>query len=310
MKKYSKGMGWYNDSERHRLARLGIKTGKAVSSLSRIDYVKKVDNFVNDYKDMIDNETMKDFLKKIGFDYDDIKNVNEDESGIIRVEIGSQEWYIFDDDDRAEEFAKDRVRQDLEDEPEMFTQDWLQNHIDIDRLRNDLQSDVEEINRSYYDDIESENSTTQENRLIEELIDGTYLDEDEYTEIQDKIDEKESRTTELALKKVNTPEEKKEWDKLDEEIKPLERKKEELVDTAKEDAVEERTEEELKDPMEYLRGIYPEDEVIKKAIDIGGIDIEDATDDAISTDGWQHFVSSYDGNSDELLDGKVIVRIN
>jgi len=35
------------------------------------------------------------------------------------------EWAIYEDEGQAEEAARERVREDLEDEPELFNQDWL-----------------------------------------------------------------------------------------------------------------------------------------------------------------------------------------
>ena len=43
---------------------------------------------------------------------------------------------------------------------------------------------------------------------------------------------------------------------------------------------------------------------------IRGDDINRLADDAIASDGLGNFLSSYDGNYDELPDGKIIARIN
>jgi hypothetical protein len=76
------------------------------------------------------------------------------------------------------------------------------------------------------------------------------------------------------------------------------------------DLAEKLTDAELRDPMEYLEGIYGEKEAVEQAIKIAGIDIDAAAEDAIDTDGWQHFLARYDGNSDETKSGFVFWREN
>lgn len=66
----------------------------------------------------------------------------------------------------------------------------------------------------------------------------------------------------------------------------------------------------LADPIGYLSDIDGEEEGLKKALEIGGIDVDAAAEDAISTDGAGHFMSSYDGKEVELDDGTVMYRVN
>jgi len=81
------------------------------------------------------------------------------------------------------------------------------------------------------------------------------------------------------------------------------------VDDYIEDVAEKMAEERLKDPMEYLDDIYGDD-AAAQAIQIAGIDIDAAADDAVDTDGWQHFLARYDGNSSETKSGFVFWREN
>ena len=46
------------------------------------------------------------------------------------------------------------------------------------------------------------------------------------------------------------------------------------------------------------------------AIEIAGIDIDAAADDAVDTDGWEHFLARYDGKSHETDSGLVYWRVN
>jgi hypothetical protein len=70
---------------------------------------------------------------------------------------------------------------------------------------------------------------------------------------------------------------------------------------------ERQTEEQLKDPMSYLADIYG-DEATKQAIEIAGIDVDAAAEDAVDTDGAAHFLSSYDSNSYTTKGGLVYWR--
>jgi hypothetical protein len=292
MNKYKKNTGWFNygsarESERHSLASKGIKTGRKSTLVSRmpINYNKKeTSKFVNEYSDLIDDESLQQFLKELDFKIDDIKNIREEESGILTIEVAGQDWLIFDSEDKAEEYAKDRVRQDLEDNPEYFTQSWLECYIDTDHLRDELESDVSDMNHEYFNDMKHED-------IIKEA------------DMEDEWDELDSEETELLLKKENTSEE-------EARLKEIDILRETMVGDAVEKATEKKTEEDLEDPIEYLEGIYGKADAMKEAIKIGGINIDDATDDAISVDGWQHFVSTYDGDSIDLPNGKVIARLN
>ena len=53
-----------------------------------------------------------------------------------------KEWYVVADDDQARDLALEIVKQDLDDQPEIFNQSFIENHINMDRLRRDLESDV------------------------------------------------------------------------------------------------------------------------------------------------------------------------
>lgn len=73
--------------------------------------------------------------------------------------------------------------------------------------------------------------------------------------------------------------------------------------------VEQETDNILSDPLGYLNDIFGE-EGPAKAMEIGGINIEEAAEDAVSADGEGHFLSSYDGNIHELPSGGEYWRTN
>lgn len=55
---------------------------------------------------------------------------------------GHKEWNVVADSDQERELAIEIVKQDLDQEPEIFNQDFIESHIDTDRLRRELESDV------------------------------------------------------------------------------------------------------------------------------------------------------------------------
>ena len=79
----------------------------------------------------------------------------------------------------------------------------------------------------------------------------------------------------------------------------------EYIEALKEAIAEDRS----KNPMDWFEDIYG-DEAPKYAIEAVGFDIEDAAEEAVNTDGWQHFLCRYDGNSTETDSGFVYWREN
>lgn len=100
---------------------------------------------------------------------------NEEGDGITFV--GANDYLVFQNEDDAETFAIERVKEDLEDNPNLFSRDFIESHINTERLDRKLQEDAEESARNYYNDIESEGDSTYGNRLYEELVSGGYLEE-------------------------------------------------------------------------------------------------------------------------------------
>lgn len=155
------------------------------------------------------------------------------------VELGSQEYYVVQNENDAYELAREYVQMQLRDEPELFNQDFIQGHINMDRLRRDLHSDV-------YD---------------------------------------------MAYERIK-------------EDDP------EVSDKDAENQAEEQTQQELKNPLDFLEQIYNREDAVKKAIEIAGIDIDAAADEAVRTDGAGHFLSSYDGNLNDTAGGLTYWRHN
>jgi len=211
---------------------------------------------------------LAEFAATAGEDPDDLK-IDDSGRGLssfgagtvyyVQTRGGRRGWCIAESDDDAREVALAVVRQDLDDEPELFDKNFLEQHINTDRLRRDLESDVR-------DGIE------------EELRDMRPRD-----------------FWKMADDYIDVPEEDEDGDMPDPE---------DYI----EDMAEKITTERLRDPMNYLEDIYGSEEAVKQAIEIAGIDINAAAEDAVDTDGWQHFVGTYDGNSYETKSGLVYWR--
>lgn len=188
------------------------------------------------------------------------------------VDDGHAEYRVYENDDVAEATAVSQVEEQLDDEPENFNQDWLEGYIDTDRLRDQLSGDEENSVRDQYDNEWSDYETKRQ-----ELIGIGYLDEDDFYEDGVELE--------------------------------IEGELESKIDDAYESFITATVEERLRDPMAFLRDIYG-DEAAKRAMEIAGIDTARAAQDAVSTDGWQHFLSPYDGGSSDLPSGAVYVRTN
>ena len=175
---------------------------------------------------------------------------------------GHKEWHVVESEDQERELALAIVKQDLEESPENFEPNFIESHIDTDRLRRDLESDVQNSN---------------EDRLRDERPRDFWK--------------------EYERAGFDAPEEDEDGEREDPD------------DSHIEELAQSLTDEELKDPMQYLKDIYGDD-AAKQAIEIAGIDIDAAAEDAVDTDGAAHFLSSYDGNSYTTPGGLVYWRRN
>ena len=167
---------------------------------------------------------------------------------VYRLTCGSRrEYNIVESEDILRELALAIVIQDLENEPGIFNREFIERHINIDRLRSDLESDLNESNLNY----------------AREISDRRFRQEAE----QWSLDIKDKDGNERDI----TP---ADYEALAEAI----------------------TESQMKDPMNYLDEICGND-AAGKAIEIAGINVKAAAEDAVDTDGPEHFVCRYDGNS-------------
>jgi len=131
----------------------------------------------------------------------------------------------------------------------------------------------------------------------------------DFEERQDKIEDIESE-----MNKIDLDADDEKLEELQKEVDDLEIEQENTKEKAVEEArdnIATDIEEALEDPIQYFveeQGIYDVEDLLKQPFI--SINIDEATDDAVATDGWQHFVASYDGDSIDLPSGTVLARIN
>lgn len=205
---------------------------------------------------------------------DDSMDANIEEGHAYLVEEdGNEEWRIFKDHETAENYAVEQVKSDLENEPEMFTQSFLERYLYVGET--DKHMIANEAASNYVDDLEEERVINEANM------------EDEWKELCQKEDEK------------NT------------DPKQLEKDKEKFIEDAREklrDELAESTKQQLTDDiLNYIHDLgyksYTETSFVK-------INIDDAAKAAVDEDGVAHFLASYDDEEVELPSGAYAYRIN
>jgi predicted nucleic acid-binding protein len=165
------------------------------------------------------------------------------------VTIDGTEYNLIADDDEAERIALEIVKQDLDEEPSIFNQDWLSSFIEISETDKRVMAADEEDH-------------------IREMV-----EDDAKREIFDNEEEEE------------------EW--IENEVEKRRNEFEEALD----------------DPIQYFvhdQGIYSIEDLLKQPWI--RINTNEAAEDAVSTDGWAHFLSHYDGNYETTPDGLVFFR--
>ena len=101
---------------------------------------------------MISEETAKLAEQEVDGKITDEHEGNYGYGGMYEFDNGASEYYIFDNWDDAESCAVKQVYEQLSDEPELFTQSWLQNHVDEEKLERDVLMDMEEEDENYYNE--------------------------------------------------------------------------------------------------------------------------------------------------------------
>jgi hypothetical protein len=207
------------------------------------------------------------------FEGDDEIQITTHSGNLFYASNDNAEYIVFKNYDDAYDYAYQMVNQDLVDNPEYFNQNWLSNFVDIDGAKYYLTEVYDEWNYSYANDIKMESDSKYSNRLISEMVDAGLMD-DEDAESED------AESTAISLM---------------------------------DDFVEYMTNSQIDEGrggLDYYENNFGQEQTMQMIIENNLIDIDEATEGAISEDGVAHFISSYDGNEIELPSGYYAYRTN
>lgn len=212
------------------------------------------------------------------------------ESSSGEGESGESEWIVFENEDEAEIYAVNMVKEQLEESPGDFDENWLRNFLFVDD--------------STAHEIAFEEASSRLDVSDEDILEQAHLRGD-WNDLQDLIDKAELDLSDL---------ESGEWDgdgsnveRLNAEIEKLTIQQEKLVYDAREivsDSVVEEILRSLKDdPIGYVEELgHFEGEPLPKWITV---DIDAAAQNAIDVDGVDHFLDMYNGYAIRLKSGAV-----
>ena len=215
------------------------------------------------------------------------------------VSVGRHtEYIVMENDDEFETAARDGVEDRLRDEPESFNRDFIEGHIDIEKLRDFLESDV---SNSLFESLENEAERHPMDFFKDHNIDIPSPSEKQLRDHATlEADDEKSADEIYAELADKDPED--QWDAIGEEP--------DVAHSDITDVADDLAKAQLKDPMEYMSDLYGRDEAAKKAIEFVGFDLEEAADEAVSSDGAAEFMCGYDGNYQTSKSGFIVWRQN
>lgn len=189
-------------------------------------------------------------------------------------------YNLFSNYDEMEEEAKARIRQDL-DEPEMFNQDFLDSHMSIS------ETDARLFGNDFGDMMVEDRDIDELKEMADEM--GISYDDPAFHEDDDGI-------TKEKLKEIE------------------ENMKNELIDKISYERSKEVEKTILENGLRSFicddEGLCSDDEFMEQYGKWLRVDYDSAIRDAIASDGVEHFVSGYDGESHETKDGQYLVKHN
>lgn len=95
---------------------------------------------------------LAEVAKALDIDPDDLTIMEDDgltgfrTGTVYEISAGRKEWRVVESEDQERELALEIVKQDLDQEPEIFNQSFIEQHINMERLKRDLESDVMDSN--------------------------------------------------------------------------------------------------------------------------------------------------------------------
>jgi hypothetical protein len=156
--------------------------GRILNAFTQEQAFKKVEKemFANgggvDDADWIE-ESLIDLQNEV--DMDDLVVDYSNNSNSYVASNGDAEFLVFESENDAREQAIERVKEDLEENPEYFSKDWLMDYVDGKDFFTEVYNDW---NIGYVNDIENEDSDKYANRLIEEMVENGIVSSEEAKE--------------------------------------------------------------------------------------------------------------------------------
>jgi hypothetical protein len=217
-----------------------------------------------------------DYFKNLDEDEpneDDVEVEEEEQSqGYLLLKVGLMDEYrVFNMYENAEKYAIAQVKDDLQTDPTSFSPDWFKNYLTIGETDKNLMIN-NEINSLWH---EKENSESDLKELAEEFeleTEFAYFFEEEKEDVD--LADLQAKTKEDLIAKIH--------DKFDAQIRT-------------------RWEEGLENPYQFFvedEGIYTEKELLKASFI--SIDYDEASKDAVASDGVARYLASYDDEQIKL----------
>ncbi len=245
------GRGWPKEPARHGLAAKGVKTAQPKPKKEFAPEEIHTEEDFRKWKSRIIKELEDELMEgKIeNFSWED------DWCGMghfsFEAEESGNEYHGAISDHVAQCVAKAHIRQDLEEEPEIFTQSWLMSHIEEESFWDDNSGDIEDNLRD-----------------SPESFSG-FLDDPEPAGEDEEFSE--AQIEEMF--------------------------REYFEDLKRQGA------------LSWLEELGYEGSDLYSQL-MPYIDVDEAAENAIDVDGWEHFIAHYDGVSHELNSGVVYWRMN
>lgn len=249
-------MGWTKQSKRHSNARKYGRAGgqyakpkKRFKTPAKPNTVSNIKTYSGDY---FTKKQVKEIETKVGSKF--TNTTYEEARGTIYEFEDDSEWIIYENYDEAERQTIEYVEEQLEEEPELFNQEWINEFIEV---------------------------REEDMSFIADDLTETDMDRDE-----DELKEEAERRG-IDIKDDN-------WE-------------EDLRDSIYDDHLSELE----RDSKGYLvddLGLYTEEDFSKQNFVV--IDTEQASINAVNTDGVAHFLAEYDGEEVVTKSGVYMYRTN
>lgn len=184
------------------------------------------------------------------------------------VTIDDNTYTVCENEDAAEKIAIEVVKQDLEDEPEIFNPEFIISHLG-GTAQNFFEELWEENYTFYAEGIAGEDDGVFENRLVQEMVEQGIVSEEqalsEDFDYEDYVEDFVRKLVTIVMERDGVG-------------------------------------------YEEYAFQFGEDEARKLVMEKGLIDIDEAAEYAVNIDGWRYFISRYNGRSDETPAGFVFWR--